>query len=198
MAATLAESTSSDPWRYDRRRGLKIRFCGDCEDPGKCSDAAEYMKGFALHQTGDAGDITAGREPVDYSRLPYFEWYSKENGRVVVETDYDDVEVIGRPIPACESDPISRPEQNQHMASFLCDIGRKIGVTAVAPAQQIISDPRFTHWILQDGAIVGEARTVQPGSNGSCAACVRYFVTPDELQEVHIDRANLQSKSASC
>lgn len=179
-------------------RGAKIRFRGDCTDPTACEGAAEYMEGFALQQTGVAGDITAGREPVDYSRLPYFEWYSKENGRVVVEVDYDQVEIIGRPIPAIESDPISRTEQNEHMAQFLGELSGAVGVAALAPAQGVISDPRFTHWIVQDAQIIGEARTIQSTSNGCCMASVRYFTDPAHVHEARLDTTSLRPKGDAC
>ena len=98
-------------------RGAKIRFRGD----GNADDleAASYMEGFSLKQTGKAGDITAGKPPADYADYPYIEWYGDNNGRVVLELDAEQIEVIGKPIPACESDPISRNEQAENMAGFL-------------------------------------------------------------------------------
>ena len=98
-------------------RGAKIRLTGDgrADDPG----AADSMDGFAEHQAGKVGDITAGLPPQDYLPYPYIEWYSQENGRVVVELDPAQVRVIGRPIPAIESDPISREQQERNMAEFL-------------------------------------------------------------------------------
>ena len=74
------------------------------------------MKSFAGHQTGKVGDITAGLPPHDYGATPYLEWFSEENGRVVLELEPVQVEVIGTPIPACESDPINRKEQAENMA----------------------------------------------------------------------------------
>jgi len=38
---------------------------------------------------------------------------------VVIELEPVQVEVIGTPIPACESDPISREQQKRNMAEFL-------------------------------------------------------------------------------
>ena len=80
------------------------------------------MEDFALQQTGKVGDITAGLPPADYVNYPYIEWYSDENGRVLIELEPAQVEVIGTPIPACESDPISRDQQKQNMAEFLGDV----------------------------------------------------------------------------
>jgi len=104
-------------------RGTKIKFTGDGEDR-----AENYMKGFYPTQTGDVGDITAGiptgkdekGEPTyEYSSSPYVEWYSEENGRCVLELDPDQIEIIGTPIPVCESDPIDRNKQRQNMENFI-------------------------------------------------------------------------------
>jgi hypothetical protein len=97
-------------------RGAKIRFRGE----GKVR--AGYLHGFDTHQRGKVGDITAGRKPVDYVNYPYIEWYSNSNGRVVIELNPEQVEVIGRPIPAIESDPIDRAEQQKNMVDFLTEI----------------------------------------------------------------------------
>ncbi len=80
------------------------------------------MDAFATRQTGKVGDITAGLPPIDYSSTPYVEWYSEENGRVVIELDREQVLVIGKPIPVCESDPVSRVEQSRNMAEFVAGI----------------------------------------------------------------------------
>ena len=91
-------------------RGAKIRFSGNgCKDDPK---AAGYMHGMSVEQTGEAGDITAGLPPREYVAYPYLEWYGEENGRVVIELAPDQIEVIGRPIPACESDPSSRDDHH--------------------------------------------------------------------------------------
>lgn len=39
-------------------RGVKIRFTGDAT--GDTKQARQYMKGFARHQRGEVGDMTAG------------------------------------------------------------------------------------------------------------------------------------------
>ena len=74
------------------------------------------------------GDMTAGLPPQDYAAYPYFEWYSEANGRVVLELDPEQVEVIGKPIPACESDPVSREKQQQNMAAFLGGLAKELGL----------------------------------------------------------------------
>ena len=111
-------------------RGAKIHFTGDACEADPPVDAEGYMDGFAQHQTGKAGDITAGREPRDYVDYPYVEIYSEQNGRVVIELEPVQVEVIGKPIPACESDPISRQEQSRNMAEFLGSLAREVNIPA--------------------------------------------------------------------
>jgi hypothetical protein len=56
-------------------------------DPG-------YMDKFSATQTGEVGDITAGLPPYPHVKYPYVEWYSRENGRVVMEFEADEVEVV--------------------------------------------------------------------------------------------------------
>lgn len=99
-------------------RGAKIYFQGDAFENDPPQDAQRYLKGFAIRQTGKVGDITAGLPPCDYVDYPYIEWYGNENGRVVLELEPIQVEVIGHPIPVCESDPINRKEQAENMAGF--------------------------------------------------------------------------------
>jgi hypothetical protein len=65
-----------------------------------------------------------GDPPRDYVGWVYLEWYGEENGRVVIELNREQVQVIGSPIPPCESDPISRKAQASRMSRFLADMGR--------------------------------------------------------------------------
>ncbi|MCP4708401.1 MAG: hypothetical protein GY869_07245, partial [Planctomycetes bacterium] len=117
-------------------RGAKIRFQGDAYDGDVPDDAERYLEGFAEHQTGKVGDMTAGLPPADYvSGYCYLEWFGVENGRVVIELEPVQVEVIGTPIPACESDPINRKEQAENMANFLGDIATACGI----PEKQAIA-----------------------------------------------------------
>jgi hypothetical protein len=175
-------------------RGAKVRLTGEGQEGD--AKATGYMKRFATKQAGEVGDMTAGREPRDYVEYPYFEWYSEENGRVVIELDSDQVEVIGQPIPACESDPISREKQAQNMARFLAGLSRDAGVTAIAPMQPLVSDPSFTHWVVAEGQIIGEARKVQAENNGTCFAYVRLFDCPECVEYGRIERKHLQEKDA--
>ncbi len=176
-------------------RGAKIRLQGNGEEPD--ARAAENMTYIAPHQTGDVGDMTAGREPCDYVDYPYIEWYGDRNGRVVIELDAEQVEVIGRPIPACESDPISREQQAQNMANFLAGICAATQVPAiVVGGRPFVSDPAFTHWVMAEGEIVGEARDVEPEVNGVCFGFVRLFNMPECAEYGTIERERLYDKAA--
>jgi hypothetical protein len=115
--------------------GAKIRFTGDAYEDQAEIDPRDYFEGFAQHQTGKAGDMTAGLPPADYvSGYCYLEWYGDANGRVVIELEQAQVEVIGKPIPACESDPTSRQQQNRNMAEFLGSLAAETGL----PAERVV------------------------------------------------------------
>jgi len=177
-------------------RGAKIRFRGDGreDDP----EAASYMDRFSPTQTGDVGDITAGLPPFDYGQhQPYVEWYGNENARVVLELSPEQVEVIGTPIPACESDPISREEQAENMAGFLTTIAAEIGVPAIAvgPGEPFVSDPKFTHWVVELGKIVGEAHSVESAGDGMSFAFVRLFRMADSAEYGYIATKQLHLKN---
>lgn len=106
-------------------RGAKIQFIGNGNNADP-KQAKKYLQDFARVQTGNAGDITAGRVPADYVKYPYIEWYGTHNGRVVIELDAEQVEVVGTPIPACESDPIDRKEQGKLLMGFVMDLAGAI------------------------------------------------------------------------
>ncbi len=176
-------------------RGAKIHITGEGsnDDPA----AAGYMDGFAAKQTGKVGDITAGLPPRDYSDTPYLEWYGDENGRVVIEPDAEHVQVIGRPIPACESDPISREEQQQNMADFLSSLSQAANAQAIAVGgeQPLASDPQFSHWVVEQGQIIGEAHSIKPAARGMRFAFVRLFNTPEMAAFGYIEASKLRGKS---
>lgn len=109
-------------------RGAKIHFIGDAYEDQADVDPGGYFDGFAQHQTGKVGDMTAGLPPADYVPYPYIEWYSEQNGRVVIELEPVQVEVIATPIPAIESDPVSREEQNRNMAEFLGGLAQELNI----------------------------------------------------------------------
>jgi hypothetical protein len=171
-------------------RGAKIHFFGDACNGNVPEDAQTYMEGFSSTQTGNAGDITAGKEPVDYVNYPYIEWYSEQNGRVVIELDSSQVEVIGTPIPVAESFPISREKQNQNMAKFLSGLVSELGV----PQNNVvcIGNQSVTQMIKRgaNDRILGmklfpeevrkrlPATYSQDGKGGKAIAYVKFF-TPD-------------------
>ena len=175
-------------------RGARIHLRGNGSQDAP--EAAGYMKGFAEHQTGNVGDITAGLPPQDYVAYPYIEWYSEENGRVVLELDCEQVQVIGRPIPAIESDPISRVQQHHNMAAFLAGLCCEMGVPAVAVGmvRPVVSDPAFSHWVTEGGRIVGEAKEVEPEDNGISFAYVRLFAMPEMAEYGSIKTHQLRPK----
>ena len=171
-------------------RGAKIHFTGGAYKDSADIDSGDYFEGFARHQTGKAGDITAGLPPHDYGREPYVEIYSEQNGRIVLELEPVQIEVIGTPIPAIESDPISREEQRRNMAEFLGSIAQEmdipqenvvcIGSEAVATAKKRAANNKIRGMKLLPCKIreklprLGE----QDGKGGKAVAYAKCF-TPD-------------------
>jgi hypothetical protein len=169
-------------------RGAKIHFTGDAYEGDFPEDAEKYMEGFALTQSGKAGDITAGLPPHDYGDSPYLEIYSEQNGRVVIELEPVQLEVIGRPIPAIESDPISRKEQAENMGQFLSDLASNTGIpqthaiatgntVAVEHAKKVIANDKIRGMKL----LPEEIRELLPplysqdGKGGKAVVYVKYF-----------------------
>jgi len=171
-------------------RGAKIYFIGDASETSPPEDAAGYMDSFAQHQTGKAGDITAGLPPADYVSYPYLEIYSDQNGRIVIELEQAQVEVIGRTIPACESDPISRDEQSRNMAKFLGGLAAElnlpkeravcVGGGSVVTADKRAANNRFRGMKLLTQEIRKKLPPLysQDGKGGKAIAYVKFF-TPD-------------------
>jgi len=171
-------------------RGAKIHFTGDAYEDQANVDSEGYFEGFALHQTGKVGDITAGLPPHDYGSVPYIEWFSHENGRVVIELEPVQVEVIGTPIPAIESDPISRNEQNRNMSEFLGGLAQELNITE----ERVICVSGHTVVKAEKRAVNNKIRGMklltqeirkklpplysQDGKGGKAIAYVKFF-TPD-------------------
>ncbi len=102
-------------------QGAKIRIRGEAVN--NSAEAQKYMEDFCLNQTGKVGDMTVGMPPADYvSGRCYLEWYSEENGRVVIELEQNQVELQTMPMSVHESEPVSRQLQNQNMGEFLGEI----------------------------------------------------------------------------
>jgi hypothetical protein len=181
-------------------RGTKVRRRNpNPSDQGRDGDRP-YLESFSPVQTGEVGDMTAGLPPADYvCGYVYLEWYSEQNGRVVLELDQDQIEVIGKPIPAVESDPISRQAQEEKMAKFLAGMSRELQVPVILAKWNVaaVSDPEFTHWVVEEGTIVGEARDVEPDAGGISMAFVRLFNMPEMAEYGSIESSKLRAKSAS-
>jgi len=168
-------------------RGAKIRLIGGATDNEP--DAEGYMQGFAPHQTGKVGDITAGLPPADYiAGSVYVEWYSNENGRVVLELEQDQIDLLSMPIPACESDSISREEQNRNMAQFLGGLARDLNIptenaicvsgnTVLATANKRAANNKIRGMKLLTKEIRKKLPPLysQDGKGGKAIAQVKYF-----------------------
>ena len=95
-------------------RGTKICFTGD-GNPRLTQRARHYMQGFAAHQTGRAGEITAGKLqlPGDYRvGHPYIEIYSDQHGRMVIELEPEQLRVLGTLRPFLDAEPVRQEQQN--------------------------------------------------------------------------------------
>jgi len=169
-------------------RGAKIHFTGDAYEGDFPEDAEKYMEGFALTQSGKAGDITAGLPPQDYGSAPYIEWYGNQNGRVVIELEPVQLEVIGRPIPAIESDPIDRKQQAENMAGFLCGLASELGVpetraiavgetVAVERAKKVITNDKIRGMKLLPKEIREQMPPLyaQDGKGGKAVVYAKFF-----------------------
>lgn len=130
-------------------RGTRIRLSNpnpaDSNKSGRLGEirAGSYMDGFSPIQTGDVGDITAGLPPYDYGSGVYIEFYSEQNGRVVLELEPEQIDVIGKPIPWQESEPVSREQQQEHLCRFLsgiCQEMAKHNAEAIAKPQSQTED----------------------------------------------------------
>ena len=170
-------------------RGAKVRLCGDGESADQ-QEAEKYMEGFSTLQKGKVGDMTAGLPPCDYGALgeAYFEWYGDDNGRVVLEIGTDQIELLTQPIPACESDPISRKEQAENMAGFLCGIASELGVpetraiavgntVAVERAKKVITNDKIRGMKLLPKELREKlpALYAQDSKGGKAVVYTKYF-----------------------
>jgi len=170
-------------------RGAKVRLTGEglSEDHEK---AKSYMKGFDVLQKGKTGDMTAGRPPQDYVDYGYFEWYSEANGRCVIELEPDQVEILTQPIPACESDPISRKEQAENMAGFMCEIATACklpekralvagNTLAIEQAKKIVTNNKIRGMKLLPKEIREQLPPLysQDGKGGKAVVYVKYFTS---------------------
>lgn len=105
-------------------QGAKIRITGNAK--WESSEAIARMQGFSRFQNGKAGNITAGLPPADFGVYPFIEWYSEENGRVVIEPDRGHIEVLGQPVPLEQATPVSLEEQAANLMEFMATIARSM------------------------------------------------------------------------
>jgi hypothetical protein len=164
-------------------RGTKIRLTGSGREDD--SEAEEYMASFAVHQTGKTGDITAGLTPNDYGHTPYFEWFGDDNGRVVIELDSSQVEVLGTLRPYLDAEPNSREEQELNMQEFLHDVAREFGRTNGRPERSPRRESRPSPAARSRTFLLdAKSRSIlrppysQDGKGGEAIAYVKFF-TPD-------------------
>ena len=169
-------------------RGAKVRLRGDGESANQ-EESEKNMEGFAIMQTGEVGDMTAGKPPADYvSGQGYFEWYGDQNGRVVIELEPDQVEILTSPIPACESDPIDRKKQAENMANFLSGMASACGIPqehaistgntiAVEQAKKVLANDKIRGMKL----LTKDIREILPplysqdGKGGKAVVYAKYF-----------------------
>ena len=169
-------------------RGAKIRFTGDAYEEQLDVDSGKYMEGFALQQTGKVGDITAGLPPQDYVNYGYIEWYSEDNGRVVLELETSQIELLTQPIPICESDPVNRKEQAENMANFLCGMATACGIpeqlaittgntVAVERAKKVLANDKMRGMKLLPKEIREQLPPLysQDGKGGKAVVYAKYF-----------------------
>ena len=171
-------------------RGAKVRLRGDGES-ANTEEAVKYMEGFAKLQKGNVGDMTAGFPPSDYIEgSGYFEWYSEDNGRVVIELEQDQIELLTRPIPAIESDPISREEQKHNMAAFLGSLAQEMNIPSeraicVGSGTVVKADKKAVNNKIRGMKLLTEEirRKLPPlysqDGKGSNAVAYLKFFTPD-------------------
>ncbi|MFH1616361.1 MAG: DUF2958 domain-containing protein [Planctomycetota bacterium] len=168
-------------------RGAKIRLRGDGES-ANAEESEKYMDGFATVQKGNVGDMTAGRKPADYVNYGYFEWYGNDNGRVVIELEPDQVEILTQPIPACESDPLDRKKQAENMAGFLCGIASACNIpeqnaiatgntVAVERAKKVVANDKIRGMKLLPKEIREQLPPLysQDGKGGKAVVYTKYF-----------------------
>jgi hypothetical protein len=73
-------------------RGARVVLAGKYE--GRTMEATEEMKGFAKHQKGKVGKITAGLPPQEYTPFPFIEWLGDSNDRVVMYVEAEQIKVV--------------------------------------------------------------------------------------------------------
>ena len=169
-------------------------------------EAEKYMEGFAQHQTGSVGDMTAGREPADYVSYPSWELYA-QNGRVVIELEPAQFEILTQPIPACESDPLDRKKQAENMANFLCGVAAACGIpeqhaiaagntVAVERAKKVIANDKIRGMKLLPKELREKLPPLysQDGKGGKAVVYTKYFTPSSNWTWLEIGRASCRER----
>jgi hypothetical protein len=107
---------------------------------------------------------------------------------VVLELEKSQVELLTQPIPARESDPISRKEQAENMAGFLCGLASELGISekqalttgntvAVERAKRIIANDKIRGMKLLPKEIREKMPALysQDGKGGKAIVYTKYF-----------------------
>jgi len=87
-------------------------------------------------QAGQGGDITAGLPPAHYISHSHVEWFSEENGLVVLKLEPEQVEVIREALPPGSREPVCRQRQAENMGrslAGLCEHLARAGTEQEAP-----------------------------------------------------------------
>ena len=84
------------------------------------------------------------------------------------------------------------------MAQFLAGLSQEMQVPAILVQARTkpVSDPAFSHWVVVDSQIVGEAHSVEDAGNGQSFAYVRLLNMPEMAEYGYMDSAALQLKNS--
>ena len=117
-----------------RGKRIKLTNANPKYIDGELDKNITCMDGFSEVQDGGVGDITAGipvNGTVPYVDYPYIEWYSEENGRVVLELNHKQIEII------CDMSPFAAPlkecerkaqyeKRYERLFEFLANLGKEM------------------------------------------------------------------------
>ena len=69
-----------------------------------------------------------------------------------------------------------------------------VPAVAVGGGEPLVSNPKFSHWVVEQGRIVGEAHSIKPADHGMSFAFVRLFRLPDMAEHGYIATNQLCAK----
>jgi len=85
----------------------------------------------------------------------YLDWYSEQNGRVVLELEPERIRAIGSPTPWEQAEPVSTQEENDKMARFLarlCTDLSRVNAQRNAYQRRLPAKP-LSHWLRHSRAL---------------------------------------------